>query len=104
MWEVPKKAGLVRGQAGTGTGEGGGQPSRPLSRQATTGPGFFGSTKAAARSDPFSPRVQFSTSTTVHSLAINFDGSKLAVGTSEHTEVYAVWSTQVRLPRHPMQL
>ena len=36
------------------------------------------------------PRVQFRTASTVHSLALNATGTTLAVGTSEHTEVYRI--------------
>ena len=36
------------------------------------------------------PRVQFRTASMVHSLALNGAGTTLAVGTSEHTEIYRV--------------
>ena len=59
-----------------------------------------GAAGGAAADDPsLHPRVQFRTASTVHSLALNGTGTTLAVGTSEHTEIYRV--ILQRDPKHP---
>ena len=43
-----------------------------------------------AQEEELLPRVQFRTSSTIHSIALDYAGATLAVGTSEHTEIYRI--------------
>ena len=100
MWQIPKPR-----AASNALGMAGG--CAPMSPQRMSGPakGSTPGTDEAAKSgsnnaSPMSrrnaqeeellPRVQFRTSSTIHSIALDYAGATLAVGTSEHTEIYRI--------------
>ena len=67
-----------------------GSVDHPNSSGSSRGSSAACSSARSAALDRTKPPLQFRTATTIHSVDINASGNALAVGTSEHTEIYRV--------------